>query len=125
MKKTITFALIVAAAVSAATAQARSRVRFPRGASSVTVAGTIRGYLYRDHVVKGSAGQTLDVKIDGNSKCVFTVFNPDNSNLDMGTDREFSSELPVSGDYEVRVLIMPSLARRGTVANYKLTISIK
>jgi hypothetical protein len=125
MKKIIILVVLVVAAASVATAQAKTRVRFPSGASSVTVNGTVRGDLYHDYVVKGIAGQTIHVKVDGNIKCVFTVFNPDGSNLDMGIDREFSSELPVSGDYEVRVLITPSLVRRGMVANYKLAVSMK
>ena len=125
MKKLLFLTIILVVTGSAVTAQTKTRVRFARGASSANVSGTIRGYLYHDYVVRASAGQTIAVSLDPNTKCVLTVFKPDGYNLDIGADREFTSELPVSGDYEVRVLLMRSEARRKTVSSYKLTISIK
>ena len=112
MKKLLFVMIIVILAISTSTAQTKSRVQFARGASSETVAGTIREYAYRDYVIKASAGQTISISLDPQSKCVLTVFKPDGNNLDIGADREFTSELPVSGDYDVRVLLMRSEARR-------------
>lgn len=107
-------------------AQTKVRVRFPRGATSSTITGTVRGYAYKDYVVGASAGQTIEVRLDARTKCVFTVFKPDGDNLDIGGDsNEFTSELPVDGDYVVRVLLMRNEARRGTSSSYKLSISIK
>lgn len=107
-------------------AQSKVRVRFARGATSSTITGTVRGYAYKDYVVGASAGQTIDVRLNAKTKCVFTVFKPDGDNLDIGADSDqFTSELPVNGDYVVRVLLMRNEARRETSSSYKLSISIK
>lgn len=129
MKRSIFFTVslaIVLCFVSGVSAQTKARVRFVRGASSSTVSGTVHGYGYIDYVVGASEGQTLDVRLDKNTKCVFTIFKPDQENLEMGTEQdEFTGELPVSGDYVIRVMMMRSDARRrGSVSNYRLTISI-
>ena len=122
---TASFAILLCFA-SGLSAQTKVRVRFSRGASSSTVSGTVRGYGYIDYVVGASGGQTLDVLLDKNTKCVFTIFRPDQENLEMGAEQyEFTGELPVSGDYFIRVMMMRNDARRkGSVSNYRLTISI-
>lgn len=111
-----------------ATAQARQRVSFTRGSSSATVRGTIRGYAYRDYVVRVSAGRTIDLDLrSANTYSVFSLLTPDGDNLEDAAERgEFSGKLPVSGDYVVRVGMMRSGARHpGSVSNFTLTISVK
>lgn len=120
-------AIVLLIFISAAHAQSKVRVRFARGATSTTVTGTIRGFAYKDYILKASAGQTIDVRLGRNTQCYFTIFKPDGNNLDLGAERDqFTSELPDSGDYMIRVLMMRNDARRrGSVSNYKLTISIR
>lgn len=110
-----------------AASQARQRVSFARRASSATVSGTVRGYAYRDYIVRASAGQTLGVRLkSANTYTVFTVFQPGGDNLEGAAEMdEFSGALPSNGDYVVRVMMMRAGARRpGSFANYSLTISI-
>jgi hypothetical protein len=119
------FATFAAAQLSA---QTKQRVRFARGASSSTVKGTVRGYAYRDYVIGASAGQTVDVRLTSpDTFSVFTIFMPNGDNLEGATQMdEFGGELPVSGDYVIRVGMMRAEARRrGSVSNYSLTVSIK
>lgn len=131
MKKILFLSILLAsfAFLSAdASAQVRTRVRFPAGTHGTSVKGTVRGYEYRDYVVGASAGQTITVKLSSEARpSVFTVFLPNGDNLDMGAEQnDFSGELPVKGDYVVRVLMMRSEARRrGSVSNYTLKITIK
>ena len=111
-----------------AEAQVKHRVSFARGSSSATVRGTVRGYAYRDYVVRASAGQTLELALrSANPYSVFTVLKPDGNNLnDAAVRDQFSGELPVSGEYVVRVGMMRSGARRpGSMSNFTLTISIR
>lgn len=114
---------------AAASAQVKQRVKFPRGTHSTSVKGGIRGYAYRDHVVGASAGQMMRVRIDRNSGAnpVFSIFRPDGEEL--GTAAQTNSadeELPVSGDYVIRVGMMRSDARRrGSVSTYTLSINIQ
>ncbi len=111
-----------------ASAQTKSRVRFPAGTHGTSVKGTVRGYAYRDYIVGASAGQTMTVTMTASAmSTVFTIFNPDGTNLEEGSETDsFRGELPVSGDYVVRVLMMRNEARRkGSVSNYTLKITIK
>jgi hypothetical protein len=111
-----------------ASAQVKTRVRFPAGTHGTSVKGTVRGYEYRDYVVGASAGQTITVHLNSESRpSVFTIFRPNGDNLDMAAEQnDFSGELPSKGDYIVRVLMMRSEARRrGSLSNYTLRITIK
>ena len=119
--------LVLIASVVAADAQAKIRVRFARGTSSAAVAGSVRGYEYKDYIVGASAGQNMRVRLDRNTKAVFTIFQPGGDNLDMGTETdEYDAALPMSGDYVIRVMMMRSEARRrGSFTNYRLTISVR
>ena len=110
-----------------ADAQTKTRVRFPAGTSSTAVKGSIRGYAYRDYIVRGSADQTIAVAIDSrNTYTVLSVFRPDGESLDGAAQTdEFTGPLPVTGDYLVRIAMMRAGARRrGAVSNFTLKISI-
>lgn len=111
-----------------ASAQTKTRVRFPAGTHGTTVTGTVRGYAYHDYVAGASAGQTMILALTATGTVpVFTVFLPNGDNLDGASEsNDFSGELPAKGDYVIRVLMMRSAARRkGSVSNYTLKISIK
>lgn len=124
---TMLFALVALLNVDAS-AQVRTRVRFPAGTHGTSVKGTVRGYDYRDYVVGAGAGQTMTVKLNSEAKpSVFTIFQPNGDNLEMAAEQnDFSGELPVKGDYVIRVLMMRNEARRkGSISNYTLKITVK
>ncbi len=111
-----------------ATAQTKTRVKFPAGTHGTTVSGTIRGYAYRDYKVGAKEGQTMSVTLDSEAiATVFTIRAPDGSDLETGVEAsEFNGDLPMSGDYVIRVLMMRYEARRkGSFSKYKLKISVK
>lgn len=107
-------------------AQTKQRVRFAAGTSGTTVKGTVRGFAYKDYIVKASGGQTIDVKLTS-SNSVLTIFLPNGDNLDGASETdEFTGELPRGGDYIIRVGMMRAQARRPrSVSNYTLKISIR
>jgi hypothetical protein len=112
----------------AISAQTKYRVRFPAGTSSASIKGTVRGFAYRDYLVKASAGQTIEAKlVTPNTFSVLTIFLPDGNNLEGAAQTdEFTGELPTGGDYVIRVGMMRAEARRPrSVSNYTLRISIK
>lgn len=119
--------LVIAVANHATSAQVKERVRFQRGATSSAVSGTVRGYAYHDYLFRASAGQTIHVTLNSTgSPSVFSIFKPNRDNLDEASEsNDYQGELPVTGEYSVRVLMMRSAARRkGSQSNYKLKISI-
>ena len=130
MKVVLLLVMTVFLALSAgeASAQGKVRIKFPAGTHSTTVRGTVRGFAYRDYLVRASEGQTIELKITSTaSPSVFVVFLPYMDNLEGAADiDEFTGELPDTGDYVIRVLMMRSEARRkGSVSNYTLTISVR
>ena len=131
MKRPVLIALFLfgSLAIAAAdiNAQVKTRLRFPTGASSTSVKGTVRGYAYRDYIVRANADQTITAAVSSaNSYTILTVFRPDGENLDGATQMgEFSGTLPVTGDYVIRVGMMRAGARkRGSVSNFTLKVSI-
>ena len=125
--RSVTIALIFLCAVGAS-AQTRQRVRFVKGASGAAVSGTIKGYAYRDYIVGAREGQTLSVRLSGNSTAELAIFMSDGGNF--GADStgvaDWTGELSASGDYVIRVLMPRSAARRkGATARFALRITIE
>ena len=130
IRSSIAIAVIFAAVVLFAgetEAQVKTRLRFPAGASSTAVKGTIRGYAYRDYIVRANADQTIATSVASTNRyTILTIFRPDGDNLDGAAQMgEFSGTLPVTGDYVIRVGMMRTGARRpGAVSNFTLKVSI-
>jgi hypothetical protein len=110
-----------------ASAQTKQRVKFSRGESGASVSGSVKGYKYIDYVIGARKGQTLSVNLTGSSSAEFAIMMPDGGNLGMDATqvREWTGELPASGDYAIRVLMPRAQARRGETIKFKLSISIK
>ena len=128
MKKSLLGLLVITALLAAHSigAQTTRRVRFAKGASSATVSGQVKGYDYIDYIIGAKAGQTMSVRLTGSSVAEFVIRLPDGQNLGMDATgvREWSGELPMSGDYSIRVLMSRVHARRGTTARFSLRISV-
>jgi hypothetical protein len=129
VKKPLLGLLVIMALVGtySISAQTTRRVRFARGASSATVSGQVKGYDYIDYVVGAKAGQRMSVRLTGSSVAEFVIRLPNGENLGMEATgvREWSGELPTSGDYSIRVLMSRADARRGTTARFSLRISVE
>jgi hypothetical protein len=131
MKRVILFSVIAIFAVlsaSQASAQISQHVRFAAGTHGTTVRGTVRGYAYRDYVVRASGGQKISLRLTPNGlPSVFTVFLPGGGNMDRAAETDkFSGTLPSTGEYVIRVGMMRAYARRrGSVSNFSLRITIR
>lgn len=118
----IAFSFLVFSPADAA-AQAKTRVRFARGATSTTVRGTVKGYAYKDYVFTARRGQRISVKLDAKYPSPEAIVRDTNGeNLNSGSD--WSGEASAAGNYTVRVLLPRAFARRGTSAAFRLTIEI-
>lgn len=124
-------AAVAAVAAIPAVAQTpikNERVQFPRGASSATVRGTIRGYETVDYIVGAKAGQSMSVSLKTTSKSAyFNVLPPRSQEAVFNgsiAGGQFDGRLQYSGDYRVRVYLMRNAARRGERAIYNLTVAV-
>jgi hypothetical protein len=126
----VLFAIVLTLFVFLATemkAQTKQQVRFAKGATSATFRGILKGQQerYSDYIVRADAGQTIEVKLIGETKAEFVIFKPKAlENLSWG-NKEWVGELPESGDYTVRVILSRHLARRGVKTGYLLRISVQ
>ena len=104
------------------------RVQFPRGATSTSVRGTIRGYQVVDYVVGARAGQALAVSLrTDNASTYFNVLPPRSEQAIFTgsiSGNRFSGRLAATGDYRLRVYLMRNAARRAARADYNLSIAI-
>lgn len=131
MLKIIALPIAVAALAVPVMAQApvrSERVQFPRGASSTTVRGTIRGYDSVDYAIGARSGQTIAVSLrTTNRSAYFNVLPPRGEEaLFNGSIKgsRFEGRLSQSGDYRVRVYLMRNAARRGETASFTLNIGV-
>jgi hypothetical protein len=122
---------LAAAAVSvpqSAMAQQTQQVQFARGTSSAMIAGAIRGSQYIDYIVNAAAGQRMTVSLQtANGATYFNVTPPGSQTAihnGSTSGNNFAGRLPQSGPTVIRVYMMRSAARRGEIANFRLTVSV-
>jgi hypothetical protein len=121
--------LLIGAASSAMAADRTETVRFARGASSVTLTGTIRGYDGVKYALGASAGQVMSVLFKpSNASCYFNVFAPGSATAVFNGSttglNEYTANLAASGNYTVQVYLMRSAARRNESCRYSITVEI-
>jgi hypothetical protein len=104
-------------------------VVFPRGKTSTTLTGTLKGDLTRDYVVRASGGQQMTVTLSSaNKSAYFNVLPPGSADeaifIGSAAGNRFSEQLPSSGAYTVRVYLMRAAARQGQSAAFTLNIAV-
>ena len=106
------------------------RVQFKKGATSVTLKGTISGRATHDYVLGAKAGQALSVRMSSdNTFLYFNVLNGASQEaLFVGESEaapnKWTGTLPSDGDYIIRVYLVRAEARRGGKAPYTFTVAI-
>lgn len=105
------------------------RARFPQGADSAVLRGTLVGRSYIDHLVRGRAGQTLSVEMGRVSNAVsFNVLPPGSTGVAMAIGdligRRYEGLLPDDGDFIVRVFLNRAAVRRGERADFAVSVRL-
>jgi len=125
-------AFVLAAHWLAAPASAQKirteRIQLPRGQTGTVIQGAIQGDQIVDYVLGAQAGQTMSIEMTAsNASSYFNVTAPGASAaIHVGSIKgnNFSTLIPSSGDYRVRVYLMRNAARRNERADYRLDMSI-
>ena len=98
------------------------------GAAPTRINGSLTGRETIDYVVPAAAGQSLRVELTaGSTSAYFDVTAPGaESAMFYGSSSgaRFEGKVPASGDYTVRVHLVPSAARRGTSTRYTITFAV-
>lgn len=103
---------------------APQRISFAPGASAATVGGRVQGAQVRDYILNARAGQTMSTSITGTSPFLQVVVILPNSRTLYTGSGNWSGVLPASGDYYVRVRIVPE-EQANASGEYSLTVSIR
>ncbi len=110
-------------------AQSRTEVlNFARNATSITIDASIRGRESVDYIVRASAGQTMRVGLESdNLDNYFNVLPPGGGDamfIGSVSGTLFENRLRRDGDHVLRVYLTREAARRGEVANFRLTVRV-
>jgi hypothetical protein len=96
--------LLCAGAVSAQRGRSIvQRVHFPPGRTTAVLRGTVRRGLSHDYLLGARSGQTMSVHLVSGGNLTFTILNPDRDAV-VDNAKDWSGELPLSGDYRINVL---------------------
>lgn len=125
-------ALVITLAPALALAQdaiREVRVHFPHGASSTTLAGTLKGREIIDYKLGAAAGQRMTVTLTtDNAGNYFNLLAPGETEvaffIGSTEGNRFDSNLAKGGDQTIRVYLVRSAARRNETAHYQLKVAI-
>jgi hypothetical protein len=104
-------------------------LQFAKGTSSAVVKGSIKGERTIDYKLRAKAGQTMSVTLKtSNGANYFNVLPPGSTGeaifVGSTSGNDWTGQLPVDGEYTVRIYLMRSAARRNEAADYTLTVGI-
>lgn len=107
-------------------AQERQQVQFEQGTSGATLKDEITGHAFKDFVLGAGAGQIMNVSLEG--AAYFNVLPPgsDGDAIYIGSinGNTASVELPIKGDYVVRVYLMGNARDTAQTVSFTLHVGI-
>lgn len=120
--------LIIASIAHAEEIQSRL-VTFEKGHTAITIADKIKGGQTIDYVLHAKEGQNVKIALKTNHGANYFNVLPPGSNgeaifIGSSGGTHWTGNLPLDGEYRVRVYLMRSAARRNETASYALTINI-
>ena len=99
-----------------------TRIRFARGRTTTIERGSVHRGMSHDYLLKASAGQTMTVHLVARGGVDFDILTPGTTDtLAQGT-KDWSGELPQSGDYRINVL--PDTTTERTIP-YTLEVTVR
>jgi hypothetical protein len=80
------------------------RIRFARGRTTAVEKGSVHRGVSHDYMLKAGAGQTMSVHLAARDGVCFDLFSPGLAEMLSECSKDWSGELPRSGDYRINVL---------------------
>jgi hypothetical protein len=81
-----------------------TRIKFPRGRTTTVERGSVHRGMSHDYLLKASAGQTMSVHLAARGGVCFDLYTPRLTDSLAQCSKDWSGELPRSGDYRINVL---------------------
>ncbi len=81
-----------------------TRISFAHGRTTAIERGSVRRGMSHDYLLKARAGQTMTVHLAARGRVSFDILTSSGTNSVAQGAKDWSGELPQSGDYRINVL---------------------
>ena len=98
-----------------------SRISFPRARTTAVVSGTVQRGMSHDYLLKARRAQSMTVHLAARGSVAFDILTPSGEVLAQYS-KDWSGELPQSGDYRINVLPDTSTSRS---ISYTLEVTVR
>lgn len=98
-----------------------SRISFARGRTTAVLTGTVHRGMSHDYLLKARHGQNMSVHLTARGGVTFDILTPGGDSVAQYS-KDWSGELPESGDYRINVL--PDTTTERTIS-YTLEVTVR
>ncbi len=99
-----------------------TRIKFARGRTTTVERGSVHRGLSHDYLLKARAGQTTSVHLVARGGVCFDLYTPGLADSLADCSKDWSGELPRSGDYRINVL--PDTTTERSIS-YTLEVTVR
>ena len=99
-----------------------TRIKFARGRTTTVEKGSVHRGMSHDYLLKAGAGQTMSVHLAAGGAVCFDLYTPGLSDQLASCSKDWSGELPSSGDYRINVLPDTTTERN---ISYTLEVTVR
>jgi hypothetical protein len=99
-----------------------TRIKFARGRTTTVEKGSVYRGMSHDYLLKAGAGQTMTVHLAASGGVCFDLYTPGLSDQLASCSKDWSGDLPNSGDYRINVLPDTTTERN---ISYTLEVTVR
>jgi len=99
-----------------------TRIKFARGRTTTVEKGSVHRGMSHDYLLKAGAGQTMSVHLAASGGVCFDLYTPGLSDQLANCSKDWSGDLPSSGDFRINVL--PDTTTERTIS-YTLEVTVR
>ncbi len=99
-----------------------TRINFARGRTTAVERGSVHRGMSHDYLLKAGAGQTMSVHLAARGGVCFDLYTPGLADSLAQCSKDWSGDLPRSGDYRINVL--PDTTTERSIA-YTLEVTVR
>lgn len=99
-----------------------TRIKFARGRTTAVEKGSVHRGMSHDYLLKAGAGQTMTLHLATSAGVCFDLYAPGLSDQLASCSKDWSGDLPNSGDYRINVL--PDTTTERSIA-YTLEVTVR
>lgn len=99
-----------------------TRIKFARGRTTTVEKGSVHRGMSHDYLLKAGAGQTMTVHLAASGGVCFDLYTPGLNDQLASCSKDWSGDLPNSGDYRINVLPDTTTERN---ISYTLEVTVR